>query len=61
MDEIVKRLALAFNGGSYANDYARKWTEKKVVDLIFNGMTPNDCDAIKAELVKIENAKVLKF
>lgn len=32
--ELIERLALAFNGGSFANEYSRDWTIRNIINAV---------------------------
>jgi hypothetical protein len=47
--EMIERLAIAGNGGSFANEYAKQYAVRILVKTIF-AMTDSDAEKILAEV-----------
>lgn len=49
ISEIVERMAISFNGSSFANEYAKRDTVRKIVRALYE-LKPEDLDTLRAEL-----------
>lgn len=49
LSELIERMATAFNGGSFANEYAKRDTVRKLVRTLY-ALKPDDLEILRKEL-----------